>query len=191
VYETRFLLRAPLERAFPPLSRYYAYEKQTGRKRRLKLGVFFGGIVIMSAGVCHLSGAVSIETRGEGFYGVGRELQCCLSRMRAGSGLLSVFCTHTSASLCIQENADPDVLTDLGAALRKLAPETTAYRHQSEGPDDMPAHIKTMLTATQLSLPVRNGRLALGTWQEVYLIEHRAAPHHRRLELDFVGSAEG
>jgi secondary thiamine-phosphate synthase enzyme len=145
----------------------------------------------MSADVCHMGGAVSIDTRGAGFYGVGHELQRCLSQMRAGSGLLSVFCTHTSASLCIQENADPDVLSDLGTALRKLAPETASYLHRSEGADDMPAHIKTMLTAVQLSLPVRNGRLALGTWQEVYLIEHRAAPHRRRLELDFIGSAEG
>ena len=109
--------------------------------------------------------------------------------MRVRSGLLSVFCAHTSASLCVQENADPDVLADLGAALQRLAPEGGPYRHRSEGPDDMPAHIKTMLTAAQLSLPVRDGRLALGTWQEVYLIEHRTAPHRRRLELDFIGAA--
>ena len=89
----------------------------------------------------------------------------------------------------MQENADPDVLTDLSAALRGLAPEGGPYRHRSEGPDDMPAHIKTMLTAVQISLPVRGGRLALGTWQEVYLIEHRAAPYRRRLELDFIGTA--
>ncbi len=145
----------------------------------------------MSAGACHICGTVTVETRGAGFYGVGHELQRSLTRMRVHTGLLSVFCTHTSASLCVQENADPDVLADLGAALQKLAPEAAAYRHRSEGPDDMPAHIKTMLTAVQLSLPVRNGRLALGTWQEVYLIEHRAAPHRRRLELDFIGAVEG
>jgi len=132
---------------------------------------------------------VSIETRGAGFYALGPELQRFLTRRNAGSGLLSVFCTHTSASLCVQENADPDVLTDLSAALRGLAPEGGPYRHRSEGPDDMPAHIKTMLTAVQISLPVRGGRLALGTWQEVYLIEHRAAPYRRRLELDFIGTA--
>ncbi len=143
----------------------------------------------MSAGTCHLSGTLSVETRGPGFYGVGPELQRFLARMRVKSGLLSVFCAHTSASLCVQENADPDVLADLGAALQRLAPEGAAYRHQSEGPDDMPAHIKTMLTAVQLSLPVREGRLALGTWQEVYLMEHRTAPHRRRLELDFIGTA--
>ncbi len=143
----------------------------------------------MNAGTCHISGTVNIETRGQGFYGLGAELQRFLTRTGAGSGLLSVFCTHTSASLCVQENADPDVLTDLRAALQRLAPEGGPYRHRSEGPDDMPAHIKTMLTAVQLSLPVRGGRLALGTWQEVYLIEHRAAPHRRRLELDFIGAA--
>lgn len=143
----------------------------------------------MSAGTHHLSGTLSVETRGPGFYGVGSELQRFLAQMRVKSGLLSVFCAHTSASLCVQENADPDVLADLGAALQRLAPEGGAYRHRSEGPDDMPAHIKTMLTAVQLSLPVREGRLALGTWQEVYLIEHRTAPHRRRLELDFIGTA--
>jgi len=162
---------------------------QTRRKRQLKSDYFFGEIVIMNAGTCHMSGTVSIETRGAGFYAVGSELQRFLARQGAGSGLLSVFCTHTSASLCVQENADPDVLADLSAVLKRLAPEGAPYRHSSEGPDDMPAHIKTMLTAVQLSLPVRGGRLALGTWQEVYLIEHRAAPHRRRLELDFIGTA--
>jgi secondary thiamine-phosphate synthase enzyme len=164
---------------------------QTGRKRRVKLDIFFGEIVSMSAGICHISGTVSIETPGQGLFGVGNELQRFLARGRVGAGLLSVFCAHTSASLCVQENADPDVLTDLEAALQRLAPEGAAYRHRSEGPDDMPAHIKTMLTAVQLSLPVRDGRLALGTWQEVYLIEHRTAPHRRRLELDFIGASGG
>ncbi len=145
----------------------------------------------MSVSTRHLSSTLSIETAGQGFCGVNTELQRCLRRMGAKSGLLSVFCAHTSASLCVQENADPDVLLDLSAALARLAPETSAYRHRSEGRDDMPAHIKTMLTAVQLSLPVREGRLALGTWQEVYLIEHRIAPHRRRLELDFIGGAEG
>ncbi len=139
----------------------------------------------------HLSCLVTVQTRGQGFYGIGAEIQRCLAQMRARTGLLSVFCTHTSASLCVQENADPDVLLDLAGALERLAPECGPYRHNSEGPDDMPAHIKTMLTSSQLSLPVREGRLALGTWQEVYLIEHRSASHRRRLELDFIGSAEG
>lgn len=135
----------------------------------------------------HICRTLSIETQGQGFYGLSRELQRSLTAMGVKSGLLSVFCTHTSASLCVQENADPDVLRDLTAGLSRLAPEGAAYRHSSEGPDDMPAHIKTMLTGVQLSLPVREGRLALGTWQEVYLIEHRFSPHRRKLELDFVG----
>ena len=135
----------------------------------------------------HLARSLRVQTRGRGFYRLGAELASCLNAMAAGTGLLSVFLAHTSASLCVQENADPDVLLDLAAALERLAPESGIYRHQSEGPDDMPAHIKTLLTATSLSLPVRGGRLALGTWQEVYLIEHRTAPHQRRLELDFVG----
>jgi secondary thiamine-phosphate synthase enzyme len=139
----------------------------------------------------HLGRTLTVETKGQGFYRLGIELQRSLKSMGARSGLLSVFCTHTSASLCVQENADPDVLLDLTAALARLAPEGGPYRHRSEGPDDMPAHIKTMLTAAQLSLPVRDGRLVLGTWQEVYLIEHRLSPHRRKVELDFLGSAEG
>jgi secondary thiamine-phosphate synthase enzyme len=139
-------------------------------------------------GVTHIARSLTVQTRGLGFYRLGAELAGCLDAMAAGTGLLSIFLTHTSASLCVQENADPDVLFDLRAALQRLAPENGPYRHRSEGPDDMPAHIKTLLTATSLSLPVRGGRLALGTWQEVYLIEHRTAPHQRRLELDFVGT---
>jgi secondary thiamine-phosphate synthase enzyme len=138
----------------------------------------------------HLSGSLSIETRGQGFYRLGAEVARVLSGMGARDGMLSLFLAHTSASLCVQENADPDVLFDLMTALRGFAPESGTYRHNSEGPDDMPAHIKTMLTATSLTLPVRKGRLALGTWQEIYLIEHRTAPHRRRAELDFIGSLE-
>jgi secondary thiamine-phosphate synthase enzyme len=130
---------------------------------------------------------VYIRTRGQGFYGLGVELARRLDEIGAQNGLLTLFLAHTSASLCIQENADPDVLLDLTEALGRFAPENAAYRHHSEGPDDMPAHIKTLLTATSLSLPVRNTKLALGTWQEVYLIEHRKAAHERRLEIDFAG----
>jgi secondary thiamine-phosphate synthase enzyme len=128
-----------------------------------------------------------IRTRGQGFYRLGPELDRCVEEVGAQNGILTLFLAHTSASLCIQENADPDVLLDLTEALDRLAPEDVAYHHYSEGPDDMPAHIKTLLTATSLSLPVRNARLALGTWQEVYLIEHRKAGHERRLEIDFAG----
>ena len=139
----------------------------------------------------HRSSTVIVATSGQGFYRIGRELSRALEEMEAENGLLSVFCTHTSASLCVQENADPTVLMDLADALKRFAPEDGRYRHRSEGPDDMPAHIKTLLTATSLSLPVRNGNLALGIWQEVYLIEHRAGGHRRRLEIDFVGNCKG
>jgi len=139
----------------------------------------------------HGSSTLTVGTAGPGFYRLGRELSRCLQEMGAGNGLLFVFCAHTSASLCVQENADPTVLEDLADALSRLAPEHAPYRHSSEGPDDMPAHIKTLLTATSLSLPVRNGKLALGIWQEAYLIEHRAGGHRRRLELDFTGTLKG
>ncbi|MGA7324003.1 MAG: secondary thiamine-phosphate synthase enzyme YjbQ [Rhodomicrobium sp.] len=140
-------------------------------------------------GVQHHCRRLTINTKGRGFYRLGEAVARCLLDMQAGTGLLSIFIAHTSASLCVQENADPSVLLDLTDALGGLAPESERYRHNSEGPDDMPAHIKSLLTATSLSLPVRQGRLALGTWQEIYLIEHRTAPHRRTIELDFVGSA--
>jgi secondary thiamine-phosphate synthase enzyme len=136
----------------------------------------------------HLSRTVIISTGGRGFYRLGAEMARCLKEMKTRNGLLTVFLAHTSASLCVQENADPDVLLDLDGALERIAPEQGPYRHRSEGPDDMPAHIKTLVTATSLSLPVREGKLALGTWQEVYLIEHRVARHARRLEIDFLGT---
>ena len=102
---------------------------------------------------------------------------------------MTLFIRHTSASLTIQENADPSVLDDLMTALDRLAPEDTGWSHDTEGPDDMPAHVKTILTAASLQIPVLNGKLALGTWQAVYLIEHRARPHRREIVLQFVGSA--
>ena len=136
----------------------------------------------------HVSATVITGTHGPGFYRLGTELSRRLKEMGAQDGLLNVFCTHTSASLCIQENADPTVLLDLADALKRLAPEEFRYRHRSEGPDDMPAHIKTLLTSVSLPLPVRRGQLAMGIWQDVYLIEHRAGSHERRLELDFTGS---
>ena len=139
----------------------------------------------------HGSSTVTVATAGPGFHRLGGELRRQLKEIGAENGLLTVFCAHTSASLCIQENADPTVLMDLADALKRFAPEDTNYRHSSEGPDDMPAHIKTLLTATSLSLPVRSGSLALGIWQEAYLIEHRTGSHKRRLEIDFVGSLKG
>jgi secondary thiamine-phosphate synthase enzyme len=99
---------------------------------------------------------------------------------------------HTSASLTIQENADPNVRRDLADALELLAPEDRTYAHQEEGPDDMPSHIKSMLTSVSLGIPVKDGRMALGTWQGIYLIEHRASPHRRSIALSFIGhAAEG
>ena len=104
------------------------------------------------------------------------------------AGLLTLYIPHTSASLLIQENASPDVRRDLDAFLRRLVPEDVAlYRHNDEGPDDMPAHIKSALTQTQLTIPVTDGRLQLGTWQGIFLLEHRASPHRRSLVLTLVG----
>jgi secondary thiamine-phosphate synthase enzyme len=164
-------------------------ELQTCRKQAVKIRLNFSGVAMSTqrSAAAHLARSLTVQTRGCGFYRIGAEIAGCLDAMGAGTGLLAVFLAHTSASLCVQENADPDVLFDLTAALQRLAPESGLYRHRSEGPDDMPAHIKALLTAASLALPVRGGRLALGTWQEVYLIEHRTAPHLRRLELDFVG----
>jgi secondary thiamine-phosphate synthase enzyme len=101
---------------------------------------------------------------------------------------VTLFIRHTSASLTIQENADPSVLDDLTTSLDRLAPEDAGWTHNTEGPDDMPAHVKTMLTATSLHIPVLQGDLALGTWQAIYLIEHRARPHRREIVLQFTGA---
>jgi secondary thiamine-phosphate synthase enzyme len=164
-------------------------ELQTCRKQAVKKRLNFSGVAMSAhpAAALHLTSSLNLQTPGQGFFRLGAELAGCLEAMGADTGLLSIFLAHTSASLCVQENADPDVLFDLTAALKRFAPEHAPYRHRSEGSDDMPAHIKTLLTATSLSLPVRGGKLALGTWQEVYLIEHRGDPHRRRLELDFIG----
>jgi len=130
----------------------------------------------------------SVRTRGAGLYDVTAELTPWVERQALATGLLTVFIRHTSASLVIQENADPDVLRDLDAFLRRVVPEDrTLYRHTAEGPDDMPAHIRAALTATQLTIPVVDGTLALGTWQAVYVFEHRRAPHVRELVLHLVG----
>ena len=103
---------------------------------------------------------------------------------------MTLFIRHTSASLTIQENADPTVLVDLTTALDRLAPENAGWRHDTEGPDDMPAHVKTMLTATSLHIPVLDTEVALGTWQAIYLIEHRARAHRREIVLQFVGATQ-
>jgi secondary thiamine-phosphate synthase enzyme len=128
-----------------------------------------------------------VRTRGQGFIDITASVSDWLATIGAENGLLTLFIAHTSASLTIQENADPDVRYDLKAALERLAPESGAYRHSLEGPDDMPAHIKAMLTSVTLSIPVIDGRTALGTWQGLYVIEHRAQPHDRKVELHFIG----
>ena len=129
-----------------------------------------------------------ISTRGPGFIDVTRKIVDWLASIAAGDGLLTLFVRHTSASLTIQENADPDVLRDLAEVLEKLAPRGARYHHRTEGPDDMPGHIKSMLTATSLSVPVSAGRAALGTWQAIYLIEHRDSPHSREIALHYLGT---
>ncbi|MFP6745496.1 MAG: secondary thiamine-phosphate synthase enzyme YjbQ [Alphaproteobacteria bacterium] len=135
-----------------------------------------------------VSHQLSIETTGRGLYEVTDAVAAWLAGKAMGEGLLTVFIRHTSASLLIQEIADPDVLRDLDTAFVRLAPEDpNAYRHRSEGPDDMPAHIRAALTQTHLATPVFGGRMALGTWQGIYVFEHRAAPHSRRLALHLLG----
>lgn len=129
-----------------------------------------------------------IDTRGPGLVEITPEAADFLRQIDAGDGVLLVFLRHTSASLCIQENADPDVRRDLITALERLAPENAGWTHDAEGPDDMPAHIKTMLTGVSLHLPVAGGRLIIGTWQGLYLIEHRRAPHVREIVFQFLGS---
>lgn len=125
-----------------------------------------------------------VQTRGKGFYEFTREIRAWLGDKKAGTGLLTVFCQHTSASLVIQENADPDVVADLSDFFARLVPEDTSlYRHTAEGPDDMTSHIRSALTQTQLSIPIHDGKLALGTWQGVYLFEHREHPHRRSIIL--------
>ena len=136
-----------------------------------------------------VSSLLAVQTSGAGFTDLTSEVAKFVRDARAREGAVTLFIRHTSASLTIQENADPTVLVDLTTALNRLAPENAGWRHDTEGPDDMPAHIKTMLTATSLHIPVLQGALALGTWQAVYLIEHRARPHRREIVLQFVGSA--
>ena len=141
------------------------------------------------SGVVQASHVLAVATRGKGFVEITRELAAWLSTIAADDGLLTVFVQHTSASLTIQENADPNVRRDLLDTLEQLAPEDRPYAHNEEGPDDMPSHIKAMLTAVSLSIPVKDGSMTLGTWQGVYLIEHRTAPHRRNVVLSFIGEA--
>ena len=134
-----------------------------------------------------VAAVLTVETKGRGFTDLTREVAAFLAETGAGHGEVSLFCRHTSASLTIQENADPDVRTDLVTALDRLAPEDAGWVHTLEGPDDMPAHVKAMLTGISLAVPVMGGRMALGTWQGIYLVEHRASPHRREVVLAFTG----
>lgn len=134
------------------------------------------------------SAMLVVQTPGRGFTDLTREAAAFIHDVAAREGALTLFIRHTSASLTIQENADPSVLVDLTTALLHLAPEQAGWTHDTEGPDDMPAHVKTMLTGTSLHVPVLDGKLALGTWQAIYLVEHRARPHRREIVLQFVGS---
>jgi len=130
---------------------------------------------------------VEISTRGQGLYEFTSNVSNWVRRQGMQTGLLTVFCRHTSASLLIQENADPTVRSDINAYFARLAPEDGPYDHNSEGPDDMPAHLKTALTQVQLSIPVMASDLALGTWQGIYLFEHRVHPHRRQIVLHLIG----
>ena len=150
----------------------------------------------LSAIRCHApdllaSAKLAVDSPGEGFTDITSEARRFVAQCGAGDGVLLLYLRHTSASLVIQENADPDVQTDLVTALRQLAPADGPWVHTVEGPDDMPGHIKTMLTGVSLHVPVQGGALQLGTWQGIYLAEHRARPHRREVLLQFVGTRAG
>ena len=133
---------------------------------------------------------MTVETAGTGFTDLTRDIAAFVREAGAREGAVTLFIRHTSASLTIQENADPSVLADLTTALARLAPENAGWTHDTEGPDDMPAHVKTMLTGASLQVPVLNGELALGTWQAIYLIEHRSRPHRREIVLQYIGDVK-
>jgi secondary thiamine-phosphate synthase enzyme len=135
-----------------------------------------------------VSSRLAVQTSGRGFVDLTEQTRQFVCEASGREGALTLFIRHTSASLTIQENADPTVLSDLVTALSRLAPEDAGWRHDTEGPDDMPAHIKTMLSGTSLHVPVLDGELALGTWQAIYLIEHRSRPHRREVVLQFIGA---
>ena len=130
---------------------------------------------------------LTVATRGKGLVEITGDVRKWVSAQEIANGLLTLFCRHTSASLIIQENADPDVRSDLGTFFDHVAPETRDYVHDTEGPDDMPAHIRTALTGVQLSIPISAGKPMLGTWQGIYVFEHRTRPHRREIVLHLLG----
>jgi len=141
----------------------------------------------LSSGLRQANGLLTVQTPGRALVEITHQVAEWVRAQRMSDGLLTLFCRHTSASLLIQENAAPAVKTDLLDWLDRIAPEDAHYAHDDEGPDDMPAHIRAMLTGVNLSVPVVGGRLGLGTWQGIYLAEHRRAPHRREVVLHVIG----
>ncbi len=141
----------------------------------------------MSGALRQASGRLTVSTPGRALVEITREVARWVDDQGMDEGLLTLFCRHTSASLLIQENAAPAVKTDLLDWLARIAPEDASYAHDDEGPDDMPAHIRAMLTGVQLCVPIMAGRMVLGTWQGIYLAEHRRAPHRREVILHLIG----
>ena len=136
-------------------------------------------------------GELIISTLGQDMYEITKDLNTWLNKEQINHGQLTIFIQHTSASLCIQENASEDVIEDILHFFKKLVPENDAlYRHNLEGPDDMPAHIKSMLTQTSLTIPVNNKKIYLGTWQGIFLIEHRSSSMQRKINLTLLGESE-
>jgi secondary thiamine-phosphate synthase enzyme len=143
----------------------------------------------MTASLRQAEHRLRIDTRGKGLTDITRPVASWLAEQGIATGLLTLWCRHTSASLTVQENADPTVRADIARFFEALVPEDARrYAHDDEGPDDMPAHLRTMLTDTQMSIPVAEGRLVLGTWQGLYLFEHRRAPHTREIVLHLLGA---
>ena len=133
-------------------------------------------------------GTIALQTERQGLREITRDVEAWVAAQEMGDGLLTLFCRHTSASLLIQENAAPAARRDLEAWFARIAPEDpNAYEHDDEGPDDMPAHLRSAVTNVQLSIPLAGGRLALGTWQGIYLFEHRRRPHRREIALHLIG----
>lgn len=130
---------------------------------------------------------LEIRTNGKSLVPITRPVVDWVAQQRIVTGLLTLWCRHTSASLTVQENADPAVRRDILDYFERLAPENAGYVHEEEGPDDMPAHLRTMLTGTQMSIPVADGQPVLGTWQGLYLFEHRTAPNRRQIVLHLFG----
>jgi secondary thiamine-phosphate synthase enzyme len=134
-----------------------------------------------------VSAVLTVDTKGEGFFEITGDVARFLEKIKARDGVALLYLKHTSASLVIQENADADVRADLVTALKRLAPDNAGWVHDVEGPDDMPAHIKSMLDGVCLHVPVAGGALGLGTWQGIYVAEHRTRPHRREITLQFLG----